>query len=352
MHSFRTEAKWISDFAAQFKRSGVGAGTLVALLSETQSRPLIVRTAELALSSLGAHHFQIVMTTHRQTETVPMRSTGASDCIDGNPAVVRALAAAEIVIDCTVEGLLHTRELKEIQAAGARVMMISNEHPEILERLGQPEGLEEAVKRGRQALGGAKSMRVTSAAGTDLVVKLAGATIGGNWGYCTQPGTRCHWPGGLVAVFPGAASSDGRVVLSPGDVNLTFKRYIESTVVLHVESDFVNRIEGSGLDAELMRSYYAAWNDRNAYAVSHVGWGVNPRARWDALAMYDKHDVNGTELRVFEGNFLFSTGANENAGRYTKGHFDLPMRACSISIDGELAVDNGVLAPKLRSAPQ
>ena len=49
--------------------------------------------------------------------------------------------------------------------------------------------------------------------------------------------------------------------------------------------DFATEIQGNGLDAELMRSYFAAWGDREAYAVSHLGWGMNPGARWDAMPM-------------------------------------------------------------------
>ena len=59
---------------------------------------------------------------------------------------------------------------------------------------------------------------------------------------------------------------------------------------------------------------------------------MNPRARWDALVMYDRSDVNGTEQRAFAGNFLYSTGANEVAGRYTLGHFDLPFRHCTLEL--------------------
>ena len=86
-----------------------------------------------------------------------------------------------------------------------------------------------------------------------------------------------------------------------------------------------------------------AWGDREAYAVSHVGWGMNARARWHALAMYDRRDVNGTEQRAFAGNFLYSTGANEVAGRHTLGHFDLPLRSCSVALDGQFVVDQGRL---------
>ena len=43
------------------------------------------------------------------------------------------------------------------------------------------------------------------------------------------------------------------------------------------------------------------------------------------------------------GNFLFSTGANEFAGRYTAGHFDLPMMGTTIELDGLVVVREGVL---------
>jgi 2,5-dihydroxypyridine 5,6-dioxygenase len=75
--------------------------------------------------------------------------------------------------------------------------------------------------------------------------------------------------------------------------------------------------------------------------VSHCGWGLNPKARWDSMAMYDKNDFNGTELRAFAGNFLYSTGANETAGRHTLGHFDLPIKNCTVLLDGQAVVENG-----------
>ena len=190
-------------------------------------------------------------------------------------------------------------------------------------------------------------MEVVSPAGTRLDIRIEGARVGGVWGYTEKPGTLSHWPGGLCLCFPRAGTVDGTLVLAPGDLNLTFKRYIESPVNLRIESDYVTAIEGASLDAELMREYFAAWGEREAYAVSHVGWGMNPRARWEALVMYDRRDVNGTEQRAFAGNFLYSTGANEAAGRYSLGHYDLPLRHCTIRLDGNTIVEDGRLLGEL-----
>ena len=343
----RIEAKWIECFVQAFALCGVKAGDTAAVLSESQSRPVNVHLAELALQRLGARAFHVVLTTPKLTAPVPIRSTGASDAIDGLAPVVHALAATSFVADLTVEGLLHAAELPQILAGGARVLMVSNEHPEVLERCLPNASLEPKVKAGMKMLRAAKLMQVKSAAGTDLTINLAGSQVGGGWGYTARPGTISHWPGGLCLAFPAQGSVNGRLLMAEGDVNLTFKRYLEKPIELIIDNDYVTRINGSGLDADLMRSYFAAWGDQEAYAVSHVGWGMNPTARWDSMAFYDKNDFNGTELRAFAGNFLYSTGANEVAKRHTLGHFDLPLRGCTVDLDGELVVDAGQLCAEL-----
>jgi 2,5-dihydroxypyridine 5,6-dioxygenase len=186
-------------------------------------------------------------------------------------------------------------------------------------------------------------MSVSSVAGTKLEIDMIGASTVGIWGWTDRPGTLAHWPGGLVVSFPKQSTVNGTLVLDRGDINLTFKRYIEAPIRLTLEADYVTHIDGEGTDAELMRGYLAAWGDKEAYAVAHVGFGMNPRARYEALTMYDQRDTNGTELRAVAGNFLFSTGANEFAGRYTAGHFDIPVMRTTITVDGTEVVRGGVL---------
>ncbi|MDP3618960.1 MAG: peptidase M29 [Ramlibacter sp.] len=341
----KLEPAWLESFEAVLSRCGLVPGNTVAVLSESQSRPVLAQLALLAAARLGGKPFSIVLPTAFEASGPAVRSTGASTALQAIAPVVGALAASTLVVDCTVEGLMHAPELPAILAGGARVVYVSNEHPEALARLVPGDALEPLVKQHVRRLRDAREMRVTSAAGTDLSVSLAGATCGGNWGYTTRPGTMTHWPGGLALAFPAAGCVNGTLVLAEGDVNLTFKRYIERPITLRIENDYIRAIEGGGVDAELMRSYIAAWDDRQAYAASHVGYGLNDQARWDSMALYDKRDFNGTELRAFAGNFLYSTGANEVAGRYTRGHFDLPMRNCTIELDGIVVVKHGQVTP-------
>ena len=341
----RIEPAWMDAFESVLRRCALRPGEAVAILCETQSRPVLVELARLSAARLGAQAFVITLPSVFTSHEPVTRSTGACEAVAQMGPVISALAGCTLVVDCTVEGLMHAPELPAILKGNGvtqpRIVYVSNEHPEALARLLPDDATEARVKDHVKRMRAANAMRVTSNAGTDLCISLQGAVVGGNWGSTTRPGTLTHWPGGLVLAFPAAGSVSGQLVLAEGDVNLTFKRYIERPITLTIEDDHVTHIEGLGVDADLLRSYFAAWGDKESYAVSHVGYGLNDAARWDSMALYDKRDFNGTELRAFAGNFLYSTGANEVAGRHTRGHFDWPMRSCTVQLDGQTVVDQG-----------
>ncbi|MNF16539.1 2,5-dihydroxypyridine 5,6-dioxygenase [compost metagenome] len=51
------------------------------------------------------------------------------------------------------------------------------------------------------------------------------------------------------------------------------------------------------------------------------------------------------DARAFAGNFLFSLGPNNEAGgsRTTACHIDIPMRNCTVRLDGREVVREGKL---------
>ena len=119
------EHRWLRAFERVFELCKVEAGTVVAILSESQSRPQNRELTRLALARLGANSFDVIVPTPPQTAPVPVRSTGASQALNGHAAALAALKASTVVIDLTVEGLLHAPQLPEILGAGARVLMVS-----------------------------------------------------------------------------------------------------------------------------------------------------------------------------------------------------------------------------------
>ncbi len=146
-------------------------------------------------------------------------------------------------------------------------------------------------------------------------------------------------------------------MLAPGDVNLTFKRYLECAVHLTIEKDFVTRITGEGLDAALMSSYFEAWGDRNAYAVSHAGWGMNKAARWEALAMYDKrrHQRHGAarlrrQFPLFDRRQRDGGAAHARAFRSAAAPLHDPARQHADRGTRRAAGRAGVSLPRYREA--
>src|SRR3954447_6269626 len=185
----RIEGKWIDAFCEVFARCAVKPGDTAAILSETQSRQLNVQLSELALLRLGAKPFHIVVPTPRNRHPVPVRSTGASEAIGGLAPVIAALGAAGFVVDCTIEGLMHAPETPAILKAGARIQVISNEHPEALERMAPDSALQKSVRAAGRMLRAAKRLTVTSAAGTNLDVDMVSASTVGVWGWTDKAGT-------------------------------------------------------------------------------------------------------------------------------------------------------------------
>ncbi|MEZ5478467.1 MAG: hypothetical protein R3E95_13610 [Thiolinea sp.] len=347
------DGRWISAFEQVFELCLLNPDEQTIILSETHSRALNVQLAELALQRMGIPYFHIKLPSRapqagllsRRPQASPpiLRSTGASLILHQQAAAVQALSSVPFIVDLSVEGLMHAKETAGILQNGARIMTVSNEHPEILTRLLPRFDLKEQVLAAVKRCRNSRRMTVTSKAGTRLEVDMQGCPSVGVWGWTDKPSTLAHWPGGMVVSFPKKGTVNGRLVFQPGDMNLTFKRYFDSEVVFTLENDYVTHVGGDGTEAMLMRQYLKAFDDPQAWSTSHVGWGMNPQARHEALTMYDRCDHNGTELRAVAGNFLYSTGANEFAGRFTEGHFDLPMLGCTILLDGVPVVQDGRL---------
>jgi 2,5-dihydroxypyridine 5,6-dioxygenase len=98
----------------------------------------------------------------------------------------------------------------------------------------------------------------------------------------------------------------------------------------------------------LVRDYFPApGTDRDAFGISHIGWGVNDAARWE---LHPDPAALQMDLRAFAGNVLFSTGPNTDMGgtRDTPYHLDIPMRRCTLTLDGRPVVEDGAVLEPVR----
>lgn len=229
--------------------------------------------------------------------------------------------------------------LREVMNNKVRVQMVIDA-PDDLEQLQSPPGLKQAEMHAHEIYEKTQKIHVTSKAGSDLYSERGEYVVLSQYGMADELGRFDHWAVGLIHAFPNEESSLGTVVIQPGDIIiLPCCRYVVDPVRLTIDEGHVTEIEG-GLDAALMREWLKDGEefngDRDPYAVSHVGWGMNPQCRWDSIALFgDAPERSRAASRCFPGNFLFSTGPNSQGGgkRTARGHYDVPMRNCTIALN-------------------
>lgn len=326
-------------FRKEFELCNVKPGETIALLSDYAARREYVGASFAAAEMLGANVYEMCVNAVPSWTKVGVETVGACK------GTVEALKAADLLVCLHIP--LFTKWMKEVRAAGTRVLMVVD-HPDDLEQCMAPKGLKEAVVHAGKRLEEAKSMRILNDAGTDLTVQIGEYPVMIQYGFAEAPGRFDHWGGGHVHTFPNEGSANGTVVIAPGDiVILPYCRYVQDAIRVDVKDGFIRNIEG-GLDAKLMAEWLednkAEAGDMDPYAISHCGWGLNPQARWYNIALNgDTPERAHAAARVFPGNFLFSTGPNTQGGgkRKTKGHYDVPMRDCTVMLDNEVIIERG-----------
>ncbi|KCV53216.1 hypothetical protein L519_0252 [Bordetella bronchiseptica MBORD678] len=321
--------------------SRLQAGQTVTVLTSAATHPQTLGTALVAAQSLGAvvNRLDLPPVNGEKALSRDALAYLGTTPLTGNKAAIAMLKASDLVLDLMT--LLFSPEQHEILQGGTKILL-AVEPPEVLARLVPTEGDRQRVKAAAARIAGAREMTVESEAGTRLRCGLGEFPAISEYGYVDEPGRWDHWPSGFALTWPDEGSANGTIVIDRGDILLPQKSYVSEPIVLTVENGYATRIEG-GLDAELLREYVATFKDPQAYAISHIGWGLQPRASWTTLGLYDREATIGMDARAYEGNFLFSLGPNNEAGgsRTTACHIDIPLRRCTVRLDGREVVREG-----------
>ncbi|MEK8143070.1 hypothetical protein NKH18_15395 [Streptomyces sp. M10(2022)] len=331
-------------FTRELQLCKVKEGEHVVVLSEPGSRGDYVAAAFGAAKTLGA---RVIAATVPGGSPAPAPSThtgagpGLASVLD-DEAAQDLLKSADLVVDLTREGFIHAPVQQEILKTGTRIIFICDA-PDVLIRNLPKEGDKALVERETALLKRSSTMRVTSAAGTDLTVQLKNAHPEYQVGFADDPGRWDHWPSTMVLCWP--EFSDGRIVLAEGDIMLPFKEYVRAPVTLEIAGGRIKGISG-GADAKTLRTFFDDADDKWARSLSHMGWGLMRSADWFATALYGKGDLMGMDARAFAGNFLWSTGPHPVLGRESYAHVDIAMRDCSVSVDDTEVVVEGQLTDR------
>lgn len=328
----------------------VAPGAQVAVLSEGDLAQAYSEAFLRAATALGGDAVRVNVAAAATAGAEARMADLAPSALAQDARAMRTLKEADLVIDLML--LLFSREQIEIQRAGARMLMVV-EPFEVLRRLRPTAAMRARVEAAERRLHAAQHLRFTNAAGTDVTYELEPlngpppACILTEYGYTDTPGRWDHWPSGFLATTGTTTGVEGRVVMDAGDIVLPWKAALSAPISFGIRDGRVTAIEG-GAEARRLREYIEGFDDARAYAVSHIGWGLNEAAEW-------RVDVPGIgmDARAYYGNVLFSTGPNTEFGgdNDTRCHLDLPMRNCSLWLDGEPILARGAVLPADMRAP-
>ncbi|SAK45724.1 2,5-dihydroxypyridine 5,6-dioxygenase [Caballeronia hypogeia] len=325
------------------KLSRLEAGQTVTILTSASTHPQTLSTALIATQSMSAIVNRLDLPPVNGEKALSRDSLAylGTTPLTGNRAAIAALKESDLVLDLMT--LLFSPEQLDILKTGTKILL-AVEPPEVLTRLVPTSADRERVLAAQARIARAKEMHIVSAAGTDFRCPLGEFEPIAEYGFVDEPGRWDHWPSGFALTFPNDKEAHGRIVIDRGDILLPQKSYVQERIELTVEGGYATRIDG-GTDAQLLSEYMSTFNDPEAYAISHIGWGLQPRAHWSTLGLYDREATIGMDARAFEGNFLFSLGPNNEAGgsRTTTCHIDIPLRHCDVFLDGDAVVRDGVV---------
>jgi leucyl aminopeptidase (aminopeptidase T) len=245
----------------------VEPGEQVVVTADTSSDERVVWAAAQAACAAGA------------TPTVIWYETLPNPCMDPPPPVASALMAASVWLEFSVAYTLYSGAQKKAVEAGCRYFCLPGMDVDMMVRtIGQVDYpvLEEMARALYELSHKGREIRVTSPAGTDLVVRpdpeappefaQMGAREGGGY---SQMLAGQSWFEELADTFQGTLVFDG-AIWPPSELGL-----LANPVRLTIENGRVEAIEG-GAEAHTFERWLDGFGDPLMYLVDHCCYGFNP----------------------------------------------------------------------------
>lgn len=247
---------------------------------------------------------------------------------------------------------LYSDAANEIFASGTRWLDFSLPFPELnIRRLFPSQALIKRTQSGGELMEKTKEIRIRSESGTDFTCTKDGRKGHTQNGIVPERGQWDNYGFGLVACAPLEDSSEGIIVVSPGD-HLHFPNsqervnIVREPMKLTFKDGRIAKIEG-GLEAKLMSRALAKYKSDDVYRTAHVGWGTHEGSVWTENRLFCLADVESHlgNMQIHFGNNIFDTparykglGGKNRAPAHVSGPSVLDH---DFYLDGELIVKKG-----------
>ncbi|HEY2669056.1 MAG TPA: hypothetical protein VGJ07_01630 [Rugosimonospora sp.] len=272
-------------------------------------------------------------------ETLLVMTTPRNSPRDPRQIAIDAMGHAETIIDLSCASWIYTTPFSELLDRGVRILS-SMTNPDTWAKLPPDARLSALSKHSAGIIEATETMRVWSASGSDFTVAKHGRM--GTWqdGLVDEPGDWDNFPSHQAACAPLEDSASGTMVINPGDLLVQIKHVVSSEIRLTLAGGRIVAVDGSA-DAALLRNWLARWNDPNAYIMSHIGWGLEPRAEIGSMQMMEWESYGGGVMVAFgsnDGRFL-------GGKTHSRAHLDVVLLSASYSCDGTDILHEGRFVP-------
>ena len=232
----------------------------------------------------------------------------------------------------TSRSLTHTRARREASEAGVRGATLPGITLDTMARCLAADyaGIAERSRRLAEILTAGATARVTTPAGTDITLSIAGREAIADTGILTERGAFGNLPAGEAFLAPVEGTAEGVIVVdgSIGDTGI-----LTEPITMTVKGGFVTDIRGK--KAEQVRRLLEP-HGHDAYNIAELGVGTNDRARLVGNVLEDEK-VMGT-VHIAVGNNAFMGGKVN-----VPSHHDGILRSPDLTIDGRPVMVAGKL---------
>ena len=321
-------------FRHQLAMCNLRPGELCLCITDTAWNPVCAAACMGAAHALGADAYQVVFPIDR-----PLPAKGLSaQCKE-----------ADLIIYMTSFTLHYRPEIRAALDCGTRVLC-AMQPIHVMQRLKADVEVRRRTRAGARLLNSARTIRIASAAGTDLTMDKTGRAGLAHYGAADEPGRLDFWGAAMAQAAQLEGTLEGKLVLDTGDCCFHLGRFIEQPVSIEFREGKAISFEG-GLDAVLIKTALSEAGTDNAFLAGHMAWGTDKRAKWlQPIIQTPDMGGGGADTEGFYGNIQIEIGSNNDVvfgGRNdVPVHLGLCMLNGDLWLDGEAIIERGSFVPE------
>lgn len=249
--------------------------------------------------------------------------------------VADALKRADLIVSLVTRSITHSTAIKRAIEVGARGIMLSAFVEEQLIGGGIDadfEGIAPLCQRVAQLLENADEAHITTPAGTDLHMSLAGRPGNPHSGLAFEPGKFTTVPNIESSVSPVEGSAQG-VFVADASIPYYDIGLLNAPVTYAIEKGRVTSIDG-GRQAQQIARKMAESRDPAVYNIAQLSFGLNPLCQMDGIMLNDEGVYGTSHIGI---------GTSTSLGGTVKAsmHYDALMWNPTLKLDGQVVLEDG-----------